>query len=229
MKAIDDAVKSQIRNDIPNEGFSPWMNPITGKGRDLSNCNCLKNDLQFQILFDLCPQPIMLIEVGSGNLIGVNEKFCELFKYKEQEIARESIETIFAHEDTIRLMKELRNSGEVKGLEIHFRAKDGSMITGPVLTKLIHRIDKNFILIVLHDMTEQKRLEAQLLQAQKMESIGKLTGGIAHEFNNILWLIIGNMEFSCGEKDNLRITKNIYSPGNLLIEYNAKQRQIVVS
>ena len=47
---------------------------------------------------------------------------------------------------------------------------------------------------ILQDITDRKQLEAQLQQAQKLESIGTLAGGIAHEFNNILSIIIGNNE-----------------------------------
>ena len=46
---------------------------------------------------------------------------------------------------------------------------------------------------------EKKRLEAQLLRSQKMQAIGTLAGGIAHEFNNILWLIIGNTELALAD------------------------------
>ncbi len=51
----------------------------------------------------------------------------------------------------------------------------------------------------LRDVTELRRTEAQLLQAQKMESVGQLTGGLAHDFNNILGGIIGNLDLAIEE------------------------------
>ena len=60
--------------------------------------------------------------------------------------------------------------------------------------------------ITLHDITQQKQLEKQLIQAHKMEAIGTLAGGIAHDFNNILSAIIGYSEISLPET----------SPGSLV-------------
>ena len=52
---------------------------------------------------------------------------------------------------------------------------------------------------IQHDITERKRLEAQLFQSQKLETVGKLAGGFAHEFNSILTAIIGQSELLLGD------------------------------
>ena len=54
------------------------------------------------------------------------------------------------------------------------------------------------VVLFIIDVTEQKKLEAQFLQAQKMEAVGRLAGGVAHDFNNMLAVILGNVELAMG-------------------------------
>jgi len=72
-------------------------------------------------------------------------------------------------------------------------------------TRKIPIRDKNgkplYLLGISEDITERKKLEDQLLQAQKMESIGRLAGGVAHDFNNMLAVIIGNTDIALTDTD----------------------------
>jgi PAS domain S-box-containing protein len=72
-------------------------------------------------------------------------------------------------------------------------------------TKKIPILDENgaanFLLGISEDITERKTLEEQLNQAQKMESVGRLAGGVAHDFNNMLSVIIGHAELSMIQMD----------------------------
>ncbi len=81
--------------------------------------------------------------------------------------------------------------------------KDGSLFTeeatiSPVFNNEGHII--NYVSIK-RDITTQLKLEAQYLQAQKMESVGRLTGGVAHDFNNILAVILGYTEMAMRQVD----------------------------
>src|SRR5207247_3611669 len=83
-------------------------------------------------------------------------------------------------------------SGRVFGTSV--RTKSGEIREARVSMDLISLDEEPCILSIIHDVTEWRRLEARLRQAQKMEAIGTLAGGIAHDFNNILGAILGYTE-----------------------------------
>jgi signal transduction histidine kinase len=87
----------------------------------------------------------------------------------------------------------MEEQGYVKDIEVQFKKANGQKITA-MITATAVRDEKGIIVNyrgIMRDVTLEKTLEHQILEAQKMEAVGQLAGGIAHDFNNILSAIIG--------------------------------------
>jgi PAS domain S-box-containing protein len=83
------------------------------------------------------------------------------------------------------------------------------------------------IVLLTEDITDRKRIEAQLQQAQKMEAIGQLTGGVAHDFNNLLTVILGNSEVLFDESDEQR--RKLVEPLVAAAERGASLTQLMLA
>jgi len=124
----------------------------------------------------------------------------DIFDYESRENFLSEVDNVselYAHpEERGGILQEIDEKGFVVGKEVEFRTKRGKPIWLELYTT-VFRDDKDTIYEgLMHDITDQRKLEAELQQARKMESVGTLAGGIAHDFNNILYMIIGNADLA---------------------------------
>ena len=85
---------------------------------------------------------------------------------------------------------------EYEDVEARWKRKDGHVLTVQLSVRTVRGAGEHiaFYETIVRDVTEQRRLQAQLVQAVKMDAIGRLAGGVAHDFNNLLTAILGSAD-----------------------------------
>jgi PAS domain S-box-containing protein len=119
-------------------------------------------------------------------IIDVNSSCSKMFGYSlEAMIGRNLLETI-CHPEHIESARETLSTQQQKYFEITCRRNNGEIVPVELQSRSLQSDGKALTVTSLRDITERKKLEAQLYQAEKMEGIGRLAAGIAHDLNNIL-------------------------------------------
>ncbi len=140
-----------------------------------------------------------------GKFLFSNEKLIEMLgyaSYEELEAIDNISELYVRAEERNHLVDEVIHKGFLVG-EFEFRRKDGQSIWVKLHVRKTKSKEGEIILEgLMEDVTQIRKMEAQLQQSQKLEAIGTLSGGIAHDFNNILSSIIGFTELSLDEVEH---------------------------
>jgi PAS domain S-box-containing protein len=148
-----------------------------------------------------------IISVGSnGTILSWNHGAQRLFGYAHDAIVGQPFTLLMParyREPCLAGFQRAMATGQLhligKTLEVHGLTKDGAEFPVELSLSSWQTDESTFFVAIIRDITERKRLEAQLRQAQKMQAIGTLAGGIAHDFNNILSAIMGYAELALDE------------------------------
>ncbi|MFH1672696.1 MAG: PAS domain S-box protein [Pseudomonadota bacterium] len=161
---------------------------------ELKSAEALRESEQrYRTLFE-DSRDAVYVTAKEGRFVDINQSALDLFGYTREQMVGLDVRAIYVNpDDRYRFQQEIEKKGAVRDYEIKFRKKDGTEMDC-LLTSTVRRSHDGTILGyqgIIRDVTEQKQLEVQLQQAQKMEAVGTLAGGIAHDFNNALQIISG--------------------------------------
>jgi len=152
-----------------------------------------ESQASLQALVDNAPFGIAQALVDEGRAKTMNPAMRELLGgYSAEEALQLRItDQVYAvPKERDRLLEVLRRNGRIEGWETSFRRRDGSTVPVRISGYLSGGNGKSEVFSpYVEDMTRQTTLEQQVRQVQKLEAVGRLAGGMAHDFNNILVVI----------------------------------------
>ena len=153
----------------------------------------------FAKAFRSSPLSITISTIAEGRYLDVNHAFLQMLGFERREvIGRTATELgIWADpDDRDRMVQGLGGSNVSTGLHARLKTRTGEVRQTSVSAEIIDVGGVPCMLAITQDVTEAHRLENQLRQAQRMGAVGRLAGGVAHDFNNILTVIIGYSELA---------------------------------
>jgi PAS domain S-box-containing protein len=152
---------------------------------------------RFRLVVESAPNGIIMVG-DSGRIALVNAELERQFGYSRSELLGQSIEVLLP--ESVRTghaewRAEFMAAPETRpmgaGRELHGLRKDGTTFPVEVGLTPVHAPGGPAVLAAVVDITERKHLEERVRHAAKMEAVGRLAGGVAHEFNNLLTAILG--------------------------------------
>ncbi|MEX0965153.1 MAG: PAS domain S-box protein [Pseudohongiellaceae bacterium] len=158
-----------------------------------------ESEAQFRSLVESAPEAVIITNI-LGNILLVNKQAEILFKYNRGQLIHKRLKELLPSIELDRIVKSRANDSETS--QVHELASmnasvaEGLSVPVDVAISTTETESGLTITFLIRDVSDRSKLEAQLRQSQKMDAIGKLTGGMAHDFNNLLGVIMGNIDLA---------------------------------
>ncbi len=155
-----------------------------------------------EALFMSAPDGILFVSVA-GRVVRANPAAARIFGYAEAELVGLPLEQLVPdelREKHVALRRGYLEHGRPRamgsGPPLAGRRKDGARVPLDIMVGSARSEDGVTLYAVFRDLTEQTRVEAKLRQAQDLEAVGRLAGGVAHDFNNVLSVILATVDLA---------------------------------
>ena len=147
-----------------------------------------QSEERYRLLFENNPLPTWVYDLETLRFLAVNESAVQHYGYTREEFLGITIKQIRPPEDIPALLKSVAERGAASGSVIaaQHRRKDGTVMHVEIFSRPLVFEGHQARLVLAADITEKKLLEEKFLHAQRLESLGTLAGGVAHDLNNAL-------------------------------------------
>ncbi len=158
---------------------------------------------KFIVAFKNAPIIIAISNLEDGTYLDINQRFIDVFGFSREEvIGKSSIELgLITESHRQQLLEVINMKGKIEDVDLVMSTKSGQELLFKYWGEIIMISNQNRLLSISLDVTEHRKIEHQLQQAQKMDSVGRLAGGVAHDFNNMLGVILGHAEMAMDQLD----------------------------
>jgi two-component system, cell cycle sensor histidine kinase and response regulator CckA len=202
------------------EGLAVYFRPVTERkqaeellARQAARLRA--SEQEYRLLFATNPQPMWVIDMETLRFLAVNTAAVAHYGYSEEEFLAMSVLDIRPTEDVPRFLDLLKqkNMPIQTGVHAH-RRKDGTMIQVEVASDVVEFAGRRARVAMINDVTTRLQAEREARRAQRLESVGTLAGGVAHDLNNLLSPIalgIGLLQEAIDDPDNLGALRTMES------------------
>lgn len=157
----------------------------------------LESERKFRSIFYNHSAVKMIVDPENGNIVEANKAAAEFYGWSIGELESMNIMQLknSPPDQVLESMSKVM-SGDKANCFFQHKQAGGSTADVELFCSKVQFNNKDYLHVIVHDITEQNRLKEQLRQSQKLESIGRLAGGMAHDYNNILTVILNYSELA---------------------------------